>query len=81
MLRHVFELSWARLLQTHGTHKMQLWPQEFFVKDLGAAAQTYSSEYNAACRYYGSCAIYAYGTNVMSKAATIQKEIDKLERD
>ena len=52
-----------------------------FVQDLGAAAQTYSSEYNAACRYYGSCSVYAYGTNVMAKAATIQVEIDKLERD
>jgi peptidoglycan hydrolase CwlO-like protein len=51
-----------------------------FVQDLGAAAQTYSSEYNAACRYYGSCAVYAYGTNVMAKAATIQTQIDRLER-
>ncbi len=52
-----------------------------FTKDLGAAAQTYSAEYNAACRYYGSCSIYAYGTNVMNKAANLQKEIDKLERE
>ena len=52
-----------------------------FTQDLGAAAQTYSSELNAACRYYGSCSVYSYGTNVMSKAATIQIEIDMLERD
>jgi hypothetical protein len=52
-----------------------------FVRDLGAAAQTYSSEYNAACRYYGSCSVYAYGNNVMAKATTIQRTIDALERN
>jgi peptidoglycan hydrolase CwlO-like protein len=52
-----------------------------FTKDLGAGAQTYSSELNAACRYYGSCSVYSYGAQVMAKAATIQKEIDKLERE
>jgi len=52
-----------------------------FVRDLGGAAQTYSAEHNAACRYYGSCSVYAYGDNVMKKAATIQTSIDILERD
>lgn len=52
-----------------------------FTQDLGAAAQTYSAELNAACRYYGSCSVYSYGTNVMAKAANIQIEIDKLERN
>lgn len=52
-----------------------------FVRDLGAASQTYSSEYNAACRYYGSCSVYAYGDNVMAKATSIQKSIDVLERN
>lgn len=51
-----------------------------FVRDLGAASQTYSAEYNAACRYYGSCSVYAYGTNVMNKAVSIQTQIDLLER-
>lgn len=51
-----------------------------FTQDLGAAAQTYSAEYNAACSYYGSCSVYAYGSNVMAKAATIQRQIDILER-
>lgn len=52
-----------------------------FTQDLGAAAQTYSAELNAACRYYGSCSVYSYGTQVMAKAANIQIEIDKLERN
>jgi peptidoglycan hydrolase CwlO-like protein len=51
-----------------------------FARDLGAAAQTYSAEYNAACRYYGSCSVYQYGNNVMNKAVAIQQQIDLLER-
>jgi hypothetical protein len=31
---------------------MRLWPQLFILADLGAGSQTYSSERNAACRYY-----------------------------
>ncbi len=50
-----------------------------FLQDLGAAQQTYSAEYNAACRYYGSCAIHGYGTSVMQKAINIQVMINKLE--
>lgn len=50
-----------------------------FLKDKGAGAQTYTSEYNAACRYYGSCSNYA--SSVMSKTANIQKTIDTLERN
>lgn len=50
-----------------------------FLRDLGAQAQTYTTEYNAACRYYGSCAVHAYGTSVMNKAASIQITIDRLE--
>ncbi len=49
-----------------------------FLKDKGAATQTYTVEYNAACRYYGSCSSYA--SSVMRKAANIQKTIDTLER-
>ncbi len=51
-----------------------------FMQDKGAAAQTYTAEYNAACRYYGSCSRYDYGSSVMRKAANIQKTIDRLER-
>ncbi|HRY31287.1 MAG TPA: lytic murein transglycosylase [Candidatus Paceibacterota bacterium] len=50
-----------------------------FLQDLGAALQTYSAEYRAACRYYGSCSIHDYGTSVMQKAINIQITIDKLE--
>ena len=49
-----------------------------FLKDKGAASQTYTAEYNAACRYYGSCSSYA--PSVMKKAANIQKTINTLER-
>ncbi len=50
-----------------------------FLQDLGAALQTYSAEYNAACRYYGSCSVHAYGTSVLQKAIDIQVMINKLE--
>ncbi len=50
-----------------------------FLQDKGAASQTYTSEYNAACRYYGSCSSYA--PSVMNKAAKIQPTINHLERD
>ena len=50
-----------------------------FLKDKGAAQQTYSIEYNAACKYYGACSTYA--SSVMAKAANIQKTINTLERD
>ena len=48
-----------------------------FLQDLGAGAKTYTSEYNAACRYYGSCSSYA--SSVMKKATSIQLDINKLE--
>lgn len=47
------------------------------MQDLGAAAQTYSTEHNAACRYYGACSTYA--TSVLNKATSIQKQVDVLE--
>ncbi len=49
-----------------------------FMMDQGASAQTYSVEYNAACRYYGSCSSYA--TSVMNKATAIQTTINQLEK-
>lgn len=48
-----------------------------FLQDLGAAKNTFTSEYNSACRYFGSCSSYA--PSVMGKATTIQLDIDKLE--
>lgn len=48
-----------------------------FLQDLGAGSQTYTSEYNAACRYYGSCSSYA--GSVMKKATSIQLDINRLE--
>lgn len=57
-----------------------------FLKDLGANAQTYSAERDAACRYYSgrSCSLstYAtsYGNSVMGKATSIQEnQIDPLK--
>mgnify|MGYP001604538386 CR=1 FL=1 len=48
-----------------------------YLRDLGAAAGTYSAEMNAACRYYSgkSCSAgngAGYGSSVMSKATDIQ---------
>lgn len=48
-----------------------------FLQDLGAGSQTYTSEYNSACRYYGSCSSYA--SSVMTKATKIQLDINRLE--
>ncbi len=48
-----------------------------FLQDLGASSQTYTAEYNAACRYYGACSTYA--SSVLKKATNIQLDINKLE--
>lgn len=57
-----------------------------YVKDLGAAAQTYTAEREAACKYYSGRGCSApgvtnafYGNSVMNIAAQIQKDIDVLE--
>lgn len=57
-----------------------------YVKDLGAAAQTYTAEREAACKYYSGRGCSApgvtnafYGNSVMNIAAAIQKDIDVLE--
>ncbi len=50
-----------------------------FLRDHGAAGGSYASERRAACRYYGSCSYYDYGTSVMRKARSIQSKIDQLE--
>lgn len=49
-----------------------------FMMDKGADAQTYTAEYKAACRYYGSCSRYDYGSSVMKKVTAIQTDIDLL---
>ena len=55
-----------------------------YLKDLGAGAQTYSAERNAACRYYGGGSVCTaitstYGNQVMAKATAIQDNIDILD--
>lgn len=56
-----------------------------YLKNLGAGAQTYTAEINAACKYYSGRACNAgpgstYGSQVMAKADNIQKTmIDPLE--
>ncbi len=57
-----------------------------YVKDLGAASQTYTAEREAACKYYSGrgcsdpkVANAFYGNAVMTHAANIQKDIDVLE--
>ena len=57
-----------------------------YVADLGAGAQTYTAEREAACKYYSGRGCSApgvtnafYGNAVMSHAATIQTNIDVLE--
>jgi membrane-bound lytic murein transglycosylase B len=51
-----------------------------YLGDLGANAQTYSAERNAACKYYSgrACGVSGntfYGDQVMAKAASIQKDM------
>lgn len=57
-----------------------------YVKDLGAAAQTFTAEREAACKYYSGrgCSDPAvknlfYGNAVMNHAQNIQRDIDVLE--
>ncbi|HYF13225.1 MAG TPA: hypothetical protein VD928_02935 [Candidatus Paceibacterota bacterium] len=57
-----------------------------YLGDLGASGQTYTSERNAACRYYSgrSCDTrsptnYTYGNSVISKAQQFQENIDFLK--
>ncbi len=57
-----------------------------YLKDLGAAAGTYTAERNAACKYYSgrSCdsrtpTNYTYGNAVVAKAETFQNNIDFLK--
>jgi membrane-bound lytic murein transglycosylase B len=55
----------------------------FYLADLGASAQTYTAERNAACRYYSgrSCSgsvNTTYGNQVMARVKTIQDNIDIL---
>lgn len=54
----------------------------FYLSDLGASAQTYTTERNAACRYYSgrSCSgsNTFYGNQVMTRVSAIQANIDIL---
>lgn len=55
-----------------------------YLRDLGAGAQTFTAEKNAACRYYSgrTCTTAngseTYGKSVMAQAATFQATIDNL---
>jgi len=57
-----------------------------YLTDLGAGAQTWTAERNAACKYYSGRACDSkapansfYGDQVMAKASSIQKNIDLLQ--
>jgi hypothetical protein len=57
-----------------------------YLSDLGADGGTYTSERNAACKYYSgrSCDTkrpinYTYGDSVIAKAKTFQDNIDFLK--
>lgn len=53
-----------------------------FLADLGAHGTSYSSEIQAACKYYGSGGTSCpYGLNVMAKMKTIQSNIDYLVKN
>lgn len=86
-----WELYQARLKSTLGIGgtpdpwdaKTAITATALYLKDIGAAAQTYSAERNAACRYYsgracsGSNAVY--GDSVVKKADAFQENIDFLK--
>jgi hypothetical protein len=55
-----------------------------YVSDLGAGAQSYTAERNAACKYYSGKACNGslnnfYGDQVVAKANKLQTNIDLLE--
>lgn len=81
----------ARLSAALGKANPDPWaPQDaitataMFVDDLGAGAQTYTAERNAACRYYSGSACGAsssfYGDQVIARATAIQADIDILNK-
>jgi membrane-bound lytic murein transglycosylase B len=83
----------ARIAKLLGKKQADPWnPMDAFMAsavylgDLGASSQTYTTERNAACRYYSgrACDPYSinitYGTQVMTKADNIQRTmIDPLQ--
>ncbi len=53
----------------------------FYLSDLGAHGNSYSSQIRAACKYYGSGgSTCAYGRSVMGLKASIQSDIDYLNQ-
>ena len=53
----------------------------FYLSDLGAKGNSYSSQIRAACKYYGSGgSTCAYGRSVMNLKANIQSDIDYLNQ-
>jgi peptidoglycan hydrolase CwlO-like protein len=88
-----WDLYTPRLKSALGVSMPNPWnPQDavmataLYLEDLGAAGQTYTSERNAACKYYSgrSCDTrspvnYTYGDSVVAKAQTFQNNIDFLD--
>lgn len=87
-----WQLFMPRLKTSLGVSTPNPWnPQDavmataLYLADLGAGGQTYSSERNAACKYYSgrSCDTrsprnYTYGDSVVAKAQKFQNNIDFL---
>lgn len=85
-----WEMFETRIAKAAGVNVANPWNPEhavtatsIYVSDLGANAQTYTSERNAACKYYSgrSCSgsNEFYGNSVMNIAAKLQKDIDFLK--
>jgi len=85
-----WELFENRIAKAAGASTANPWNPEhaviatsIYVGDLGANAQTYTAERNAACKYYSGRACSGsnefYGNSVMNIAAKLQKDIDFLK--
>jgi membrane-bound lytic murein transglycosylase B len=88
-----WELFDARLKNALGTPLTNPWDAKhaimataLYLADLGADGNSYTSERNAACRYYSGRACdtkrpenQTYGNKVMQKAEKFQQDIDFLK--
>ncbi len=85
----------SRIAERMGVSTANPWNPEhaimataLYLQDLGASGGSYTSEMNAACKYYSgkSCSTPGvknafYGTAVMSHAATMEKEIEFIKEN
>lgn len=87
-----WELYEDRITAVTGNNPPNPWNAEdafaatgLFLKDLGGIGGAYTAEFKAAAKYYAGSrwqtSGQAYGTSVMSHAATIQKNIDYLQNN